>query len=107
MQHFAVFSDFFAVKMNQNEPRDRSRAVLSFDRRASTLIFDVEKKKERPDGLSFLYFRAFRRQEKAKTGLLTGKTGLMRGDTRSGTAIFALQKRSNARHNCQHWSVMC
>lgn len=53
MQHFAVFSDFFAVKMNQNEPRDRSRAVLSFDRRASTLIFDVEKKKERPDGLSF------------------------------------------------------
>lgn len=68
MQHFAVFSDFFAVKMNQNEPRDRSRAVLSFDRRASTLIFDVEKKKERPDGLSFCISEPSDDKKKPKRG---------------------------------------
>lgn len=68
MQHFAVFSDFFAVKMNQNEPRDRSRAVLSFDCLASTRIFDVEKKKERPDGLSFCFSGLSDDKKKPKRG---------------------------------------
>jgi len=68
MQHFAVFSDFFAVKMNQNEPRDRSRAVLSFDRLASTRIFDVEKRRRGPT-VSLFVFQSLPATRKSQNGV--------------------------------------